>query len=51
MPPEYIEKGIISKAFAIFSLGVIVAKLMAGSQDYSRIDGMTDTRFIEHVRI
>jgi len=50
MPPEYIEHGIISKEFDIFSLGVIIAKLMAGSEDYSNIDGMTNSKFINHVQ-
>lgn len=51
MPPEYIEHGIISKEFDIFSLGVIIAKLMAGREDYFKIDGMPNERFVKHVRI
>jgi serine/threonine protein kinase len=49
LPPEYIERQIITKEFDIFSLGVIIAKLMAGREDYFKIDSMPENKFIKHV--
>ena len=33
-PPEYIDKGEISGKFDIFSLGVIIIKIVSGSKGY-----------------
>lgn len=49
MPPEYIEHGLVTKEFDIFSLGVIIVKLMAGREGYSKIDEMTENRFVKMV--
>ncbi|KQJ93966.1 hypothetical protein BRADI_3g07790v3 [Brachypodium distachyon] len=49
LPPEYINSQIISKEFDIFSLGVIIVKIMAGHEGYSCIDDMTTQEFVDHV--
>ncbi|CAN6171445.1 unnamed protein product, partial [Urochloa humidicola] len=36
LPPEYIDRGTISNKFDIFSLGVIVIKIITGHQGYSK---------------
>uniref|UniRef100_M8C6G8 Cysteine-rich receptor-like protein kinase 38 n=1 Tax=Aegilops tauschii TaxID=37682 RepID=M8C6G8_AEGTA len=36
-PPEYIKHQIISKEFDIFSLGVIIVKIMVGQENYNYI--------------
>jgi serine/threonine protein kinase len=51
LPPEYIEHALITKEYDIFSLGVIIAKLMAGREGYFKIDDMGEKRFIKNVRI
>uniref|UniRef100_A0A452XBM3 Protein kinase domain-containing protein n=1 Tax=Aegilops tauschii subsp. strangulata TaxID=200361 RepID=A0A452XBM3_AEGTS len=49
MPPEYIDKQVISKEFDIFSLGVIILKLMKGQKSYHEWDFMSPEKFIELV--
>ncbi|XP_037466730.1 uncharacterized protein LOC119338510 [Triticum dicoccoides] len=49
MPPEYINKQIITPKFDIFSLGVIVIKIMAGRSGYSRCAHTSSELFIELV--
>jgi serine/threonine protein kinase len=49
-PPEYIKHQIISKEFDIFSLGVIIVKIMTGHEGYTCIADMTDCKFVKHVR-
>jgi serine/threonine protein kinase len=49
-PPEYIERGMISVKFDIFSLGVIIIKIMAGRMGYFKIVDMSSEQFIELVR-
>jgi serine/threonine protein kinase len=49
-PPEYIKHQIISKEFDIFSLGVIIVKIMTGHDGYNRVADMTTRKFVEHVR-
>ncbi|KAM0920259.1 hypothetical protein ACQ4PT_007631 [Festuca glaucescens] len=48
-PPEYIKHQIISKEFDIFSLGVIVVKIMTGHEGYTCIADMTTRKFVKHV--
>jgi len=40
-PPEYVKHQIISKEFDIFSLGVIIVKIMTGHEGYNRVVEMT----------
>ncbi|KAF7033658.1 hypothetical protein CFC21_044744 [Triticum aestivum] len=49
LPREYIDYGLISEQFDIYSLGVIIAKLMAGCEGYFDIDDMGEKGFVKHV--
>ncbi|GJN25359.1 hypothetical protein PR202_gb13178 [Eleusine coracana subsp. coracana] len=49
LPPEYIQRHVISKKFDIFSLGVVIIKIMAGSTGYSKIFEMASEEFIDVV--
>jgi serine/threonine protein kinase len=50
MPPEYVERGIISPMFDIFSLGVIIMEIITGHRDYPYDIRKSSRSFIEHVR-
>ncbi|XP_044352917.1 uncharacterized protein [Triticum aestivum] len=47
MPPEFIEKQVISKKHDIYSLGVIIIKLMTGVKMYLKCYDMSSEKFIE----
>lgn len=49
MPPEYIDGGYISKRYDVFSLGVIILKIMAGNKGHSRCYEMSSEQFTKHV--
>ncbi|KAL6870839.1 hypothetical protein ACP4OV_014687 [Aristida adscensionis] len=49
LPPEYIERNIISNKFDIFSLGVVIIKIMTGPTGYSKSAEMSAQQFIELV--
>ncbi|CAL5009263.1 unnamed protein product [Urochloa decumbens] len=49
MPPEYINDGVVSNKFDVFSLGVIIIKMLAGNTGYDRHHEMPPERFIEFV--
>ncbi|XP_066338980.1 receptor like protein kinase S.2-like isoform X2 [Miscanthus floridulus] len=49
MPPEYILDGAISKKFDVFSLGVIMIKIMAGNNGIYDRSTMPPKQFIELV--
>lgn len=49
VPPEYIDSSIISSKFDIFSLGVVIIKIMTGPTGYYRSDEMSSQEFIELV--
>ena len=52
-PPEYIEKGEISKMFDIFSLGVIMIDIVSGPEGRSKYEDMKhedNDKFIDLVR-
>uniref|UniRef100_A0ACD5VJM4 Uncharacterized protein n=1 Tax=Avena sativa TaxID=4498 RepID=A0ACD5VJM4_AVESA len=49
IPPEYIERNIISNKFDIFSLGVIIIKLITGPTGYTQCAEMPSEQFIELV--
>ncbi|XP_037482822.1 protein STRUBBELIG-RECEPTOR FAMILY 7-like [Triticum dicoccoides] len=51
MPPEFIDNLIVSNKFDMFSLGIIMLKMMAGNKDYHPADlGLSHIQFIELVR-
>ncbi|KAJ1269887.1 hypothetical protein BS78_06G012700 [Paspalum vaginatum] len=49
MPPEYIRDGAISKKFDVFSLGVMIIKMMDGNSGNSRRHQMSSEQFTELV--
>uniref|UniRef100_A0ACD5U7L7 Uncharacterized protein n=1 Tax=Avena sativa TaxID=4498 RepID=A0ACD5U7L7_AVESA len=49
MPPEYIDGGYISKRYDVFSLGVIILKIMAGNKGHSRCYEMSPEQFTKLV--
>ena len=51
LPPEYIELQVISETFDIFSLGVIITKIVTGHEGYSNIADMTPRKFVKQVSI
>lgn len=50
MPPEFIERGKITPKFDIFSLGVIIIKIIAGPGGYSKFADMPSEEFNKLVR-
>lgn len=48
-PPEYITHQIISSQFDIFSLGVIMIRIMTGHDRYNSVVDMTTQEFVELV--
>lgn len=49
-PPEFIDKGEISEKFDIFSLGVIIIKIVSGPEGYPKCQYMPSEEFIDQVR-
>ncbi|KAF8667226.1 hypothetical protein HU200_052888 [Digitaria exilis] len=49
-PPEYIERGEISEKFDIYSLGVVIIRIVSGQEGYFKYKGMTSDEFIDHVQ-
>nr|AGT16236.1 hypothetical protein SHCRBa_027_K06_R_30 [Saccharum hybrid cultivar R570] len=49
MPPEYIDKRLISKKFDVFSLGIIIIRIMAGKLAYPKCVEMPGQQFIDLV--
>ncbi|VAI53334.1 unnamed protein product [Triticum turgidum subsp. durum] len=49
MPPEYIERYEITSKHDVFSLGVIIIRIMAGDEGYSKCAHMSSQEFLEHV--
>jgi hypothetical protein len=50
MPPEYINNGDVSRKFDVFSLGVVIIRIMDGNDGNSRRFHMPREQFIEFVR-
>jgi serine/threonine protein kinase len=50
LPPEYITQNLISKKFDIFSLGVVIIKVLAGPEGFSRCAEMSSQEFVKLVR-
>ncbi|CAL5032475.1 unnamed protein product [Urochloa decumbens] len=49
-PPEYIERGEISEKFDIYSLGVVIIRIVSGQKGYFKYQDMTSDEFIDHVQ-
>uniref|UniRef100_A0A8R7NVK9 Protein kinase domain-containing protein n=2 Tax=Triticum urartu TaxID=4572 RepID=A0A8R7NVK9_TRIUA len=50
LPPEYIEQKVISNKFDIYSLGVVIIKVMAGPEGHSKCATMSSKEFVELVQ-
>jgi len=50
MPPEYVDSGFVSKKFDVFSLGVIIIKLLDGNLGRTRSSQMSTEQYVQHVR-
>ncbi|CAL4932720.1 unnamed protein product [Urochloa decumbens] len=50
-PPEYIDKGEISGMFDIFSLGVIMIRIVSGPKGYADYQDMSSHEYLNQVRI
>ncbi|XP_073354355.1 cysteine-rich receptor-like protein kinase 44 isoform X3 [Aegilops tauschii subsp. strangulata] len=50
LPPEYIHNNLISSKFDIFSLGVVIIKIMSGRAGYSKITDMSPQEFTNLVQ-
>jgi len=51
LPPEYIKFQLLSPAFDIFSLGIIITKIMMGRERYHDIADMPPRKLVKLVRI
>jgi hypothetical protein len=49
MPPEYIQKHEITSKHDVFRLGVIIVRIVAGDEGYSKCACMSSQEFLEHV--
>lgn len=49
-PPEHIERNYFSNKFDIFSLGVVMIEIIAGSEGYRKVAEMPSKEFIHHVQ-
>uniref|UniRef100_A0A8R7VIT6 Protein kinase domain-containing protein n=1 Tax=Triticum urartu TaxID=4572 RepID=A0A8R7VIT6_TRIUA len=49
MPPEYINGGTVSKKFDIFSLGVVMTKIIAGPSGHTKCAEMQHQEFLDQV--
>lgn len=49
MPPEYIQRCEITSKYDVFSLGVIIIRIMAGDEGYSKFIDMSPQEFLEQV--
>ncbi|CAL4994009.1 unnamed protein product [Urochloa decumbens] len=49
-PPEYIDRGEISEKFDIFSLGVVMIRIVSGPKGYPKCIEMSSDEFIDQVR-
>ncbi|CAN6247996.1 unnamed protein product [Urochloa humidicola] len=49
-PPEYIESGQISEKFDIFSLGVVIMRIISGPEGYPKCRDMASHEFIDQIQ-
>ena len=50
MPPEYLYGNVVSKKFDIFSLGVVMTKIIAGPSGHTKCAEMKHREFLDQVR-
>jgi interleukin-1 receptor-associated kinase 1/coatomer subunit beta' len=51
MPPEYLFRHVVSKKLDVFSLGVIITKIIAGPKGHTRSAEMPYKEFLDQVQI
>jgi hypothetical protein len=51
MPPEYLFQQVVSKKFDVFSLGVVITKIIAGPKGPTESDEMLYQTFLDQVQI
>jgi hypothetical protein len=51
MPPEYLFRNVISKKLDVFSLGVVITKIIAGPEGHTISAEMPYQEFIDQVNI
>jgi hypothetical protein len=51
MPPEYLFRQVVSKKLDIFSLGVVITKIIAGPRGHTRSAEMPSQEFLDQVQI
>lgn len=49
-PPEFIKGQVISKEFDIFSLGVVMIKIVTGPEGFPKYEGKPSEEFVDQVR-
>nr|TKW00447.1 hypothetical protein SEVIR_8G109232v2 [Setaria viridis] len=49
-PPEFVKGDVISKEFDIFSLGVVIIKIVTGPEGYPKYDGKPSEDFVDEVQ-
>ncbi|KAM3300488.1 hypothetical protein ACQJBY_041483 [Aegilops geniculata] len=49
IPPEFINRRAITPKFDVFSFGVIIIRIVAGYEAYSKCEHMSPHEFVEHV--
>jgi interleukin-1 receptor-associated kinase 1/coatomer subunit beta' len=51
MPPEYLFGHVVSKKLDVFSLGVVITKIIAGPKGHTRSAEMPHQEFLDQVQI
>ena len=51
MPPEYLFEQVISKKLDIYSLGVVITKIIAGPRGNTRSADMPFDEFLDQVKL
>ena len=50
MPPEFVNKQVVSKKFDIFSLGVVITKIISGPRGHTRSAEIPFQEFLDQVK-
>jgi interleukin-1 receptor-associated kinase 1/coatomer subunit beta' len=51
MPPEYLFRHVVSKKLDVFSLGVVITKIIAGPKGHTRSDETPREEYLDQVQI
>lgn len=50
MPPEFIDKQVITKQYDIYSLGVVIIEIITGKRHFPKSDELSSKEFIEFIK-